>query len=348
MREEMAATDGVALAIVPASQENVVAAARARARHVTTAGSIAGDVAGSDASVDADGRGHVDGGRRGGRRPVARIAQSSKRDARDRRGARVRRLGRRRGARHRGDAGAADARERRATRRADADQRRVQRESRIDARGARAAEPRRAQGKQRVAILGSMLELGPHTPRLHDEIAREVLESGVELIGALGEFGAAFERLSPREIARRHGGGHRWSLGRLVVARRSRRRYPPQRFARDAPRETSKADHRLGRAAERRRRHRRHSQPIADVLYAFLLPLAKQLKVLNVLTYISFRAVGGGGDGVAVVVRGRPDHSRRAEAGVGEPGSARRNAAIRTRGRARRRRWAGSSSSTAR
>jgi len=28
------------------------------------------------------------------------------------------------------------------------------------------------------------------------------------------------------------------------------------------------------------------------VLYAFLLPLAKQLKVLNVLTYISFRAVG--------------------------------------------------------
>ena len=29
------------------------------------------------------------------------------------------------------------------------------------------------------------------------------------------------------------------------------------------------------------------------MLYAFLLPLAKQLKVLNVLTYISFRAVGG-------------------------------------------------------
>ena len=55
-------------------------------------------------------------------------------------------------------------------------------------------------GKQRVAILGSMLELGPHTPRLHDEIAREVLDSGVELIGALGEFGAAFERLAPREI----------------------------------------------------------------------------------------------------------------------------------------------------
>jgi UDP-N-acetylmuramoyl-tripeptide--D-alanyl-D-alanine ligase len=55
------------------------------------------------------------------------------------------------------------------------------------------------QGRQRVAILGSMLELGPHTPRLHDEIAREVLDSGVELIGALGEFGAAFERLAPGE-----------------------------------------------------------------------------------------------------------------------------------------------------
>src|SRR5215467_9300942 len=59
MREEMAATDGVALAIVPASQENVAHVARGRARHVTTAGIEQGDVAGLNPSVDPDGRGRA-------------------------------------------------------------------------------------------------------------------------------------------------------------------------------------------------------------------------------------------------------------------------------------------------
>ena len=59
MREEMASTDGVALAIVPASQENVAEVARARARHVTTAGVDRGDVVGTNATVDQDGRGRI-------------------------------------------------------------------------------------------------------------------------------------------------------------------------------------------------------------------------------------------------------------------------------------------------
>jgi len=51
-----------------------------------------------------------------------------------------------------------------------------------------------AAGRQRVAILGTMLELGPTTPALHDEIARLAVGAGVDLIVGVGEFGAALER----------------------------------------------------------------------------------------------------------------------------------------------------------
>ena len=52
-----------------------------------------------------------------------------------------------------------------------------------------------AKERQRVAILGTMLELGPTTPALHDEIARLALASGVDLIVGVGEFGAALGRI---------------------------------------------------------------------------------------------------------------------------------------------------------
>jgi UDP-N-acetylmuramoyl-tripeptide--D-alanyl-D-alanine ligase len=51
------------------------------------------------------------------------------------------------------------------------------------------------QGKMRVAVLGTMLELGPATPALHDEVARAALDAGIELIGGVGEFGAALARV---------------------------------------------------------------------------------------------------------------------------------------------------------
>jgi UDP-N-acetylmuramoyl-tripeptide--D-alanyl-D-alanine ligase len=49
-------------------------------------------------------------------------------------------------------------------------------------------------GRQRVAVLGTMLELGAHAERLHDEVARAALASPVELIVGVGEFSAAFAR----------------------------------------------------------------------------------------------------------------------------------------------------------
>jgi len=57
LREEMAAADGVAIAIVPASQSEVVDAARSRAGRVVAAGLDAGDVRADSWSVLPDGRG---------------------------------------------------------------------------------------------------------------------------------------------------------------------------------------------------------------------------------------------------------------------------------------------------
>ena len=50
-------------------------------------------------------------------------------------------------------------------------------------------------GRQRVAVLGSMLELGPSGPALHDEIARRAVELGFEVIAGVGEFAAALSRI---------------------------------------------------------------------------------------------------------------------------------------------------------
>src|SRR5438445_1790256 len=51
-------------------------------------------------------------------------------------------------------------------------------------------------GRQRVAILGTMRELGASAGRLHDELARAALASPVELIGGVGEMGVALAALA--------------------------------------------------------------------------------------------------------------------------------------------------------
>jgi UDP-N-acetylmuramoyl-tripeptide--D-alanyl-D-alanine ligase len=45
--------------------------------------------------------------------------------------------------------------------------------------------------RQRVAVLGTMRELGTHAARLHDEIARHALAAPVDVIAAIGEMGDA-------------------------------------------------------------------------------------------------------------------------------------------------------------
>jgi UDP-N-acetylmuramoyl-tripeptide--D-alanyl-D-alanine ligase len=52
-------------------------------------------------------------------------------------------------------------------------------------------------GRQRVAVLGSMLELGAETPRLHDEIGRYALASGAQVIAGVGLMAEALGRVAP-------------------------------------------------------------------------------------------------------------------------------------------------------
>ena len=53
--------------------------------------------------------------------------------------------------------------------------------------------------RQRVAILGSMLELGAAGPALHDEIARLALAGPAQIIAGIGEFARALSNAAPRD-----------------------------------------------------------------------------------------------------------------------------------------------------
>lgn len=55
------------------------------------------------------------------------------------------------------------------------------------------------QGRQRVAVLGTMRELGAASDAQHDAVARDALASGLDLIVAVGEFGPAFDRVAPND-----------------------------------------------------------------------------------------------------------------------------------------------------
>jgi UDP-N-acetylmuramoyl-tripeptide--D-alanyl-D-alanine ligase len=49
-------------------------------------------------------------------------------------------------------------------------------------------------GRQRVAVLGEMRELGAHTDRLHAEIADRALRSSIEVVAGVGAMGEALRR----------------------------------------------------------------------------------------------------------------------------------------------------------
>ncbi|MEO7362215.1 MAG: Mur ligase family protein, partial [Gemmatimonadaceae bacterium] len=55
------------------------------------------------------------------------------------------------------------------------------------------------EGRQRVAVLGSMRELGLHADAQHDEVARVALTSKANIIAAVGDFAAAFARVAPND-----------------------------------------------------------------------------------------------------------------------------------------------------
>jgi UDP-N-acetylmuramoyl-tripeptide--D-alanyl-D-alanine ligase len=53
--------------------------------------------------------------------------------------------------------------------------------------------------RQRVAILGSMLELGPSGPKLHDEIAQRALSGPAHIVAGVGEFARALTAAAPND-----------------------------------------------------------------------------------------------------------------------------------------------------
>lgn len=202
MREEMAACDGTPVVVAPAGQPEVVEEARARAGRVVSAGIDAGDVRAQDWSLDAEGRGEllVDGipvrvplrgvhNLRNAMLALAVARESGVPLADAARGigampappmrSNVERIGR---ALLINDAYNANPGSARAA---------------IELL-AHAGGPE-ARGRQRVAVLGSMLELGAATPRLHDEIARAALEARVNVVAGVGEFAAALRRVDAPE-----------------------------------------------------------------------------------------------------------------------------------------------------
>ena len=196
MREESELFDGAAVAIVPASQPEIAQAASGRAARIVTAGLDAGDVRPSRWSVGPDGAGEIEIEGVTVRPPargvhnlrntmlalaVARELGVSMEDAA--RGIahatfpsmrmEVAPLGRA-GATLINDAYNASPASMRAA---------------LDVLAASGA------GRQRVAILGTMRELGTHAVRLHDEIARAAVGSPVEIVAGIGEIGEALRGL---------------------------------------------------------------------------------------------------------------------------------------------------------
>ena len=198
MREELAAAESVPAAIVPASQPEVVEAARARAGRVVAAGLDSGEVRAESWRIEPDGSGllRLNGvevrvplrGAHNLRNAMLALAVS-------------RELGVSTEAAARGI-----AQMKAPPMRANIDQ--IGSATLInDAYNSNPGSARAAidllchagAGRQRVAVLGTMLELGPQTPRLHDDVARHALECGVDIVAAIGEFGAALQRLAPAD-----------------------------------------------------------------------------------------------------------------------------------------------------
>jgi UDP-N-acetylmuramoyl-tripeptide--D-alanyl-D-alanine ligase len=77
-------------------------------------------------------------------------------------------------------------------------------------RAALALLDRVGDGRQRVAFLGTMRELGAQAATQHDDIARAALASSADVIVGVGEFGDAFRRVAPEAIGA--------DDGRVIVA----------------------------------------------------------------------------------------------------------------------------------
>jgi UDP-N-acetylmuramoyl-tripeptide--D-alanyl-D-alanine ligase len=203
LREELSACDG-SVAVVPASQPEVVDAARVRARRTVSAGLDEGDLHPSRWGIEPDGQGWIelDGA-------TIRVPLRGVHNLRNAMLAIA--VGR--------EAGISLEAIARGIATMPAPPMRVNFEShgRVtiinDAYNSNPGSARAAlellehagAGRQRVAVLGTMLELGAAADRLHDEIVRAALAAPIDLVIGVGGFADALARVAPGE-ARAVGG----------------------------------------------------------------------------------------------------------------------------------------------
>ena len=195
MREELAACDGVPMAVVPASQHDVVNEASKRARRVIAAGLDEGDLRAEKWRLDSDGSGSVTAAGVDVHVPLRGIhnlrnAMLSLAVAREL-GVPLDRAARGIAAMPLPPMRSNVEQIGRATLVNDA-----YNSNPGSARAALELLQHAGHGRQRVAILGTMLELGPSGPALHEALAQEALASPIELLAGLGEFAAAFHRVA--------------------------------------------------------------------------------------------------------------------------------------------------------
>jgi UDP-N-acetylmuramoyl-tripeptide--D-alanyl-D-alanine ligase len=187
LREELSGIDGARIGIVPASQPEVVAAARGRALRIVAAGLDTGDLRPSSWGVDPDGAGWIE--MEGIQvRPTVRGVHNLRNAMLALAVARECGVGF--GAAARGIASMRVPPMRvnfqqvgRATVINDA-----YNSNPGSARAALELLEHAGRGRQRVAILGSMLEMGAHAPRLHREVAQTALDSPIEIVAGVGDF----------------------------------------------------------------------------------------------------------------------------------------------------------------
>ncbi|MFL5578974.1 MAG: UDP-N-acetylmuramoyl-tripeptide--D-alanyl-D-alanine ligase [Gemmatimonadaceae bacterium] len=193
MREESAIADGTPVVITPAAQPEIAEAVRGRARRVVSAGLEAGDLRADRYGTGEDGRGWIEMGGVTVRLPLlgphnlrnAMLALAAAREL----GVPLERA-----------AAGIEAMPQPKMRLASEA---LGRATVInDAYNANPGSTRAAvellaatgRGRQRVAVLGTMRELGAHADRLHEEIARQALASDVEVVAGIGDFAPALER----------------------------------------------------------------------------------------------------------------------------------------------------------
>lgn len=196
LREELSVTDGVPVVVTPASQPEIGDGARKRAKKVVEAGLDAGDLRASDWKVDPNGT---------GRMTVEGIpVPVPLRGAHNLRNAMLALAVARELGIGLEDAAAGIAAMSPPPMRVNWEE--VGRATLInDAYNANPPSTRAAiellthagAGRQRVAIIGTMLELGTQGRQLHEDVARTALASPVEVIGGVGEFGVALAAVGP-------------------------------------------------------------------------------------------------------------------------------------------------------